>query len=124
MEASYFIAAVLGLYLTVIALAILSCRRAFLRTLDDFLHNPACVMFSGVINLLFGLMIVVAHNVWTTDWRVLITILGWFMILTGVGRTIFLQQAIAFGMKVKKMRWFRPVSVGVLLIGFFLQSPV
>ena len=37
------------------------------------------------------------HNVWTADWRVVITILGWLAVITGAIRIVCPQQAAANG---------------------------
>jgi hypothetical protein len=39
--------------------------------------------------LIAGLAIVNAHNLWVGDWRVLITILGWLLVLRGVTNLMF-----------------------------------
>jgi len=33
-----------------------------------------------------GLAIVVTHNVWTPDWRCLITLIGWIFVFAGLTR--------------------------------------
>ena len=68
---------------------------AFRAFADEFMASPALIFLSGIITLPAGLAIVLTHNVWTPDWRVLITILGWLAIVTGAIRMIFPQQAAA-----------------------------
>ena len=54
--------------------------------------SPALMFLSGVITLPAGLAIVLTHNVWTADWRVLITILGWLAVIGGAIRISVPQQ--------------------------------
>ena len=44
---------------------------------DEFLRSRALIYLSGVLIHDGGLAIVLTHNVWVADWRVLITLLGW-----------------------------------------------
>ena len=52
--------------------------------MKDFMGNLAIIWLIGILALAAGLAIINVHNVWIGDWRVLITILGWLLILRGV----------------------------------------
>ena len=47
---------------------------------------PPVVYLSGVLMFVGGLAIVRAHNKWTRDWTVLITLSGWFFLALGLFR--------------------------------------
>jgi hypothetical protein len=47
---------------------------------------PPVVYLSGVLMFVAGLAIVHAHNLWTRDWRLLVTLAGWFFLLLGLFR--------------------------------------
>jgi hypothetical protein len=47
---------------------------------------PPVVYLSGVLMFVGGLAIVRAHNVWTTDWTVLLTLSGWCFLALGLFR--------------------------------------
>ena len=65
------------------ASALLVNGAASARWPSEFLASPALIFLSGVITLPAGLAIVLTHNVWVADWRVLITLLGWLAIIGG-----------------------------------------
>jgi hypothetical protein len=44
------------------------------------------VYLNGTLVFIAGLAIVRAHNVWVWRWPVLITVVGWFAIVAGLGR--------------------------------------
>jgi len=46
-------------------------------------EDHAVTISTGYITFLLGLVTVIAHNVWVSDWRVAITILGWMTLLKG-----------------------------------------
>lgn len=47
---------------------------------------PPVVYLSGVLMFVGGLAIVRAHNHWTRDWTVLVTLSGWFGVVLGLFR--------------------------------------
>ncbi len=58
---------------------------------------PAHVFLNGTIWLLGGLALVRFHNIWASDWRVLVTIAGWLTLLAGLFRMIFPEAPQASG---------------------------
>jgi len=53
------------------------------------------IYLNGVLLFVAGISIVKSHNVWTTNWPVLLTILGYALILIGLFRMFFpnIQEA-------------------------------
>ena len=47
---------------------------------------PPVVYLSGTLMFIGGLAIVRAHNRWTRDWTLLVTLSGWFFLLLGLFR--------------------------------------
>ena len=75
--------------------------RAGFRTLaDEFLRSRALIYLAGLLALVPGLAVVLAHNVWVADWRILITLLGWLSVIGGTLRIVFPQQMTAIGSAV------------------------
>lgn len=48
------------------------------------MDHPALILFGGFINLVFGSLIIISHNIWVSDWRVMITIIGWLLFIRGI----------------------------------------
>ncbi len=59
--------------------------------------NPPLTILVGILTLLAGLAIVNAHNLWVSDWRVIITILGWLAIIRGALSLLFPAGMQAIG---------------------------
>ena len=81
---SIFLAQVIGCYLFFMSLAMLIHQHRFKKTMSDLLNNATLITLSGGISLAVGLLIVVDHNVWVPDWPVLITLIGWILLLQGL----------------------------------------
>lgn len=65
-----------------------------------------------------GLSIVRAHNLWIRGWPVLVTIVGWAIILLGLFR-MFAPELVLKGVQSSGSAFIAP-TIGVLAIGIFL----
>src|SRR5690348_5127270 len=83
---------------------------------NEFLASHALVFISGFLTLVAGVAILLAHNVWTPDWRVLITIIGWIAVITGAIRLIVPERAAAFGRPMLKKPHTLKIGAAVWLI--------
>ncbi|MCL0049332.1 hypothetical protein M1O57_04850 [Dehalococcoidia bacterium] len=86
MEISILLGKIWGGLLVISGLAGVLWPRVFVRLYKDYRYN---FLVGGVL-LVLGLVTVVLHNLWVADWRVVITILGWFSLILGI-----LQIALA-----------------------------
>jgi hypothetical protein len=88
------IAGLVGPMLAAIGIAMLINRGLIPPMIEEAAHNYALIFLSGLLTLLAGLAIVRAHNVWTGGWPVLVTVIGWLAIVSGLVR-MWLPQVAA-----------------------------
>lgn len=130
MELSIFLAKVLGLYMTVLSIGLLMNAKKLRSNLIDFMDSPPLLLVSGVVALMVGLLIVISHNLWVPDWRVLITIIGWLALTKGLVLIMFPQSTVNISKKwlQNNMLYYTTMVIDLLLgiyltyIGFFLNS--
>lgn len=84
MDISRFLSRVLGIYLIVLCAAILINRETFVANVIMFTQDPPVVFITGFFTLVIGTLMIVSHNIWRFDWRVLITIISWLAFIKGV----------------------------------------
>jgi hypothetical protein len=93
MATSRYIARLMGPVLLIIGIGMimgmLSEGDAYSSLLKEFIGSRALVFVTGVLALLAGVAVVNAHNHWVPDWRVIVTILGWLLIVRGVMNLVF-----------------------------------
>jgi hypothetical protein len=121
MTTSKMIAGLIGPSLVVIAAAILLNLGIFPALAEQVARDPALIFLSGILLFVAGLAIVRAHNIWTGGWPVLVTVLGWFAILSGLVRMFFPTQgaAIAAGL-AQRTGLIIAAAVVFLVLGAFL----
>src|SRR5260370_7400939 len=76
MQTSVFIARLIGPVMLVIGLAVFANQRAFRDMSEEFMASRALMFLGGLLVMPVGLAIVLTHNIWTTDWGMLITLFG------------------------------------------------
>lgn len=117
---SVFYAQVIGLWLFLVALAMIVHHGRFRKTVSETLNNASLMTFTGFIALGLGLLIVVSHNIWVSDWPVVVTIFGWVLIFQGIMR-IFWPESFARMMKdMLAKSGYTVMSWVWLIVGIYL----
>ena len=60
-----FLSKLIGLYLILISLAMLTHRQATVESITALMHNPPVLFVVGVIAVAAGLAMVLGHNIWS-----------------------------------------------------------
>lgn len=122
MTNSIFLAKLLGPYFIVVCLGVLLNRDNYLKLIDDFVNNAGLRYIGGLLALVFGLLVVINHNVWESSWVVIITIIGWMGLIKGSWILIFPNRMSSFVEVYKKNNNFLTVSLSIfILLGVFLS---
>jgi uncharacterized membrane protein len=78
-----YLAELWGISLIIIPLALLINQR-YLKKMFETVEDDKTLFCWGIMALIIGLAMVLAHNVWVKDWQVIITILGWISLIKGL----------------------------------------
>ena len=117
---SVFLAQVIGCFVFFVSLAMLVHHHRYKKTSHEFLANPLFVELSGVLYLLFGLVIVVSHNIWVGHWPVVVTIIGWIFLLQGLGRIFFPEAFVKMMKDLTAKSGYALVTWAWLIVGIYL----
>lgn len=122
MVVSIFIARLLGPVFVLVGLALLTQATTYRAILQDFLRSPALHYLAGFLGLIAGLTLVLTHNVWAADWRLLITLIGWLALVRAVVTMFRPQWMVTLGNAVLEHRNVFPIAAAVdLLLGLVLS---
>ncbi len=120
MEYSILLARIFGIYLIIVCLAILINRKS-MRLIFHAFQNEEVPFFSGFMVLLVGLIVVFSHNIWSDDFRIIITLMGWGAVLKGAIRLMAPEVVVSMTKSIKKSPEFIMVSLILgLLLGLYL----
>ncbi len=122
MQLTHFLSQLLGLYLIIVSVSMLTQKQATMGIITSVIENPPMLFILEILGVLGGLAIVLWHNVWSSGLLpFLVTLVGW---VTLVRSTIFLFLSPQVMLKVFKairceQNYYAFVGIS-LLIGVYL----
>jgi hypothetical protein len=120
MSTSVFVARLIGPVMLVIGLAVLANQRAFREMADEFLRSRALLFLSGLLIMPVGLAIVLTHNIWAADGRVMITLFGWVNLIGGAVRLCAPEYVMQTGHAMLKRPHFITIAAAFWIVAGLL----
>jgi hypothetical protein len=80
------------------------------------INNQSATLILGMFALLAGLASVNTHNLWVSDWRVIITILGWLAIARGALSLLFPNKMYGIGEAILASRSGPMIGAVIILV--------
>jgi hypothetical protein len=93
MDKSKFLGKIVGLYLIIISLAMVVNMPHFMVSVQNLVHDTSLMYVTGFFTLILGLIMIVSHNIWQWNWRLVITLIAWITLVKGTS-IIFYPQLI------------------------------
>jgi hypothetical protein len=119
--ASTYLAQLMGPVMLVASIGLFLNREAYKAMAQEFLHSPALIYLSGLLTMTAGVAVLLAHNLWVADWRVLITVFGWLAAIGGAARIALPGRTKAIGeAMLDKPAWMTAGGAVWLAIGALL----
>ena len=84
MDKAMWLAGIFGPLLTIMGLWMLLYSENLIKVMTSVKNTPGCFFMMGMINILIGLVIVNMYNVWMWHPAVLVSLLGWVLLIRGV----------------------------------------
>jgi hypothetical protein len=116
MQTSLFLAKLLGPVMLVIGLAVFANQRGFRDMAEEFMASRALMFLSGLLIMPVGVAIALTHNVWTPNWRVLITLFGWLCAIGGAVRLFGPLIVVKAGHAMLKQPHFTTVAAAIWVV--------
>ena len=119
---SLFVARLLGPLMTIVGVALLTQPDVYRAMLKEFIRSLTLCYLAGFLGLLGGISLVLVHNVWAHDWRLIITLIGWITVARAVLIILWPQWVPALGKRLVQSRWFfTGATVVNLVLGLVLS---
>lgn len=120
MDISIFLAKFWGWYLiSFYFILIISPRR--IKQLFDYTKDEKFMITTSFLLITIGLLNIIAHNEWTSDWRLILTILGWITFIKGLTRFAFPNIANKWIEKID-FKWFQFLLFLLFFTGVILLN--
>lgn len=121
MSASMLLARLLGPLLLVPGIGILINPRAFRAIGNELIGSPTFVYVFGLLDFVAGLAIVLFHNRWLVGWPVLITLIGWALLIRGAVRILAPRAVASYAKSIVDKYFFFPYTgTAAVILGLVL----
>jgi hypothetical protein len=121
MSTTVFLARFFGIFTIVFALAILVNRRGMVGAFESLVRDSAALLILELIGLAVGLAVVLSHNVWHGLLAIIVTLLGWIILLRAV--ILMLLRPASIERLLALVAWPQRAEIyaaAVLAFGLFL----
>jgi len=118
-----FLSRLIGLYCFLAALSMMIRKETIIETVTALLHDSPLMFIVGILTLVGGLAMVIAHNIWSGGApTVIVTLVGWLTLAKGL-LFLFLSpelEAEFFLGKLHYEKLFYVYTAISLVIGIYL----
>lgn len=119
MAISNYLAEIWGVSMIAVALALL-IKEKHLKKLFSAIETEQGLFFWGVASFVIGVAQVLAHNIWVSSWQVVVTILGWIVLIKGLSFLFFPEMVKAWTKKMENKQWLPVALVAAVLVGLVI----
>ncbi|KTD21774.1 hypothetical protein [Legionella londiniensis] len=121
MQRSTFLAKVIGWYCVILSLVMIFRQEQIKAIFQQIASEQALLFIVGIMTLILGLLLVISHNVWKMRWPLLITLLSWLTLISGIVRLIYPEIGIEAALWwFENTSWLIFAATIYLLIGIYL----
>jgi hypothetical protein len=124
-NAAMWLASIFGPFLVILGLWMLLYCDQYMKVLGGMKGSAGLFYINSVFNLLVGFTVLSQYDLWGWNWLVLVTLLGWVMVIRGI-MGLFVPQLLMDILMGKhgfcKIMGIIPLVWGVFLsyVGFFM----
>jgi len=116
---------IIGVFLLIAGLASMIHRRGCLGVMSDLVKDRPLFYVVTSLELLAGLLVVSLHNVWVGGTNVIVSIIGWAMVIEGAS-----YMLLPYSMSSKivnsfnKQSWYVGGGLVAVVLGIYLLSSI
>ena len=119
METVNFLASLWGFSMVIIALSLLIQPKKA-KDILQMLEKEHVLFLHGVIRIVLGTAMLLNYNIFDNSWKVILTVLGWLLLITGAA-FLFSPQKVAYIFStVRNKDLVSPILLSITLLGCFL----
>jgi len=123
MLTTILLAKVLGLFLIIAGAAIMFRKRYFVPVIGEFVEERLTRMLMGILELLAGLFLAVAHTDWSSLPAGIISALGLALVIEGTAYLLLPDRAMGWVIRTFNVRaWYVCGGALAILLGAYLAA--
>ncbi len=123
MTSSTYLALLFGIYILAVSISMIANQKRLVGVMEGFVESAPLIFLTGILALLGGVSIICFHNIWTADWRLLITLFGWIAAIEGILLITIPEPLIRFAKSIlRKPTLMSALGFAYLALGAFFIS--
>lgn len=122
MDNSVFLAKFWGWYLIIFFL-ILSLNPKRIKQIFDNLKDDKFLIIFSFVAIVVGLINVLFHNIWESNYKLIITLIGWFSLGIGLSLFILPKKTVAW-LEYINIKMVQVLYLLLFFVGIFLLNVV
>ena len=119
-NASIFLAKFWGWYLIIFFFILSFNPKRIVQIVKD-LEDQKFVILTSFLAIIIGLLNILFHNVWESDYRLIITLIGWIALIMGLALFIFPKHTINW-IDFINVKFVQLLYMMLFLLGLFLLN--
>jgi hypothetical protein len=120
MDNSLFLAKFWGWYLIIFFL-ILSLNPKRIKQIFNDLKDEKFLITSAFVAIIVGLLNILFHNIWEANYKLIITLIGWLSLFTGLTLFVFPKKTVAW-LEFINIKLVQVIYTLLFFIGLFLLN--
>lgn len=120
MDNSIFLAKFWGWYLIIFFL-ILSLNPKRIKQIFNDLKDEKFLIISAFIAIIIGLLNIIFHNIWESNYKLIITLLGWFSLFIGLALFVLPKQTVSW-LEIVNVKLVQVIYMLLFFIGIYLLN--
>ncbi|SNR32739.1 hypothetical protein [Lutibacter flavus] len=117
---SIFLAKFWGWYLIIFFFVLSFNPKRILQIVKD-LEDQKFVILTSFLAIIIGLLNILLHNLWESDWRLIITLIGWISLIIGLALFILPKQTVIW-IDFINVKFVQVIYMMLFLIGLYLLN--
>jgi hypothetical protein len=113
------LAVLMGSALVIVGITLFN-KSYFNAVITDLANSKGLLWVTGFITFVMGTVIVALYNVWSADWRMLVTLLGWLTVIKGAVIMLFPSSMTLFYRRFLSNHLLTYSGIYALLLGGLL----
>ncbi|SDT88217.1 hypothetical protein SAMN04487762_0234 [Polaribacter sp. Hel1_33_78] len=120
MDSSIFLAKFWGYYLLIFFI-ILSFNPKRIRQIFADLKDEKFLIILSFLSIIIGLLNILVHNIWESNWKLIITLIGWAALFIGLALFIFPKRTTDW-LTFLNIKLIQVIYTLLFLVGLFLLN--
>ena len=112
----------IGIYLIIAAIVMTTRVNSYKKLLAELSADNFAVVLASYIGLMFGIFLVLSHNVWVLNVEVLLTLIAWFVLIKSLLWISFPECMLCYTKKLYSGCWYYVSALVVAAVGILLLA--